>query len=91
VLQNHFGTAISGVNDYRQVFSSPGDDLRMKAILELGHFQRAGIFWKEDWDYLGERVALIHVNDIRAGQSVLFGTGEVDFRSKERTLAGKPV
>lgn len=86
VLQNHFGTAISGVNDYRQVFSSLGDDLRMKAILEVGHFQRAGILWKEGWDYLGERVALIHVNDIRAGQSVLFGTGEVDFRGLMRRI-----
>ena len=80
VLQNHMGTAISTLDDYRQVFDSIGNDPRMKVILEVGHFQRAGISWKQGWDGLGDRVALIHVNEIRAGESVLFGTGEVDFR-----------
>jgi sugar phosphate isomerase/epimerase len=79
-LQNHVGTAISTTEDYRQVFASIGDDPRMKAVLEVGHFQRAGLSWKQGWDCLGDRVALIHVSEIRAGQSVLFGTGEVDFR-----------
>jgi sugar phosphate isomerase/epimerase len=80
VLQNHVGTAISTLDDYRQVYADIGDDPRMKAILEVGHFQRAGLSWEQGWDYLNDRVTLIHVNEIRAGQSVLFGTGEVDFR-----------
>ncbi len=80
VLQNHKGTAISSVDDYKEVFAGIGDDSRMKAILEVGQFQRVGTHWKQGWDYLGDRVALIHVNEIRDGESVLFGTGEVDFR-----------
>ena len=28
---------------------------------------------------MSDRIVLVHVNEIRAGQSVLFGTGEVDF------------
>ena len=79
VLQNHLGTAISTPEDYREVFTGIGDDPRMKAVLEVGHFQRAGFSWKQGWDCLDDRVALIHVNEIRAGQSVLYGTGEVDF------------
>jgi sugar phosphate isomerase/epimerase len=79
VLQNHFGTAISTLEDYKRALASVADDPRMKAILEVGHFQRAGVSWERGWDYLGDRVALIHLNEIRAGQSVLFGAGEVDF------------
>ena len=80
VLQNHLGSAISTLDDYREVFDGIANDPRMKAVLEVGHFQRAGIPWKQGWDFLGDRVALIHINEIRAGESVLFGTGEIDFR-----------
>jgi sugar phosphate isomerase/epimerase len=86
VLQNHFGTAISSLDDYKRVLASVADDSRMKALLEVGHFQRAGVSWERGWDFLGERVALIHLNEIRAGQSVLFGTGEVDFCGLMRRL-----
>ena len=84
VLQNHCGSAITTLEDYKEVFAGIGNDPRMKAILEVGHFHRAGISWKKGWDYLGERVALIHVNEIRDWESVLFGTGEVDFRGLVR-------
>jgi len=86
VLQNHFGTVLSTLDDYKRVLASIDDDPRMKAILEVGHFQRAGVSWEQGWDYLGDRVALIHLNEIRAGQSVLFGTGEVDFSGLMRRL-----
>jgi sugar phosphate isomerase/epimerase len=79
VLQNHFGTVLSTLDDYKRVLASVDEDPRMKALLEVGHFQRAGVSWEQGWDYLGDRVALIHLNEIRAGRSVLFGTGEVDF------------
>ena len=79
VLQNHLGSAISTLDDYRRLYACLGDDHRMKALLEVGHFQRAGLSWKQAWDYLSDRIVLVHVNEIRAGQSVLFGTGEVDF------------
>lgn len=78
VLQNHLGSAISTLDDYRSVLAEI-DDPRMKAVLEVGHFQRAGVHWRDGWDLLGDRIALIHVNEIRDGRSVHFGTGEVDF------------
>ena len=86
VLQNHFGTPISTLDDYKRVLASVADDPRIKALLEVGHFQRAGVSWERGWDYLGDRVALIHLNEIRAGRSVLFGTGEVDFVGLMRRL-----
>ena len=86
MVQNHKGTAIATLGDYREVFESIGNDPRLKAVLEVGHFQRAGISWKAGWDYLGDRVALIHVNDIHHDESVLFGSGEVDFRGLIRHI-----
>jgi len=79
VVQNHAGSAISTLQDYRDVFAMFGHDPRIKAILEVGHFQRLGIPWRDGWDLLEDRIALIHVNEIRNGKSVLYGTGEVDF------------
>ena len=79
VVQNHKGTAITTLEDYREVLDSINDP-RLKGILEVGHFQRVGVSWKQGWDFLGDRIGLIHVNEIREdGQSVHFGTGEVDF------------
>lgn len=78
VLQNHLGSAISSPDDFREVLAGIADP-RMKAVLEVGHFQRAGVDWRAGWELLEGRVALIHVNDIRDGRSVHFGTGHVDF------------
>ena len=79
VVQNHAGSAISTPQDYREAFSLFEHDPRIKAVLEVGHFQRVGIGWREGWDLLRDRIALVHVNDIRHGKSVPYGTGEVDF------------
>jgi sugar phosphate isomerase/epimerase len=78
VLQNHLGSAISSLEDYREVLARIADP-RMQAVLEVGHFQRAGVDWRAGWELLEGRIALIHVNDIRDGRSVHFGTGQVDF------------
>lgn len=78
VLQNHKGSAITTLEDYREVLESI-DDPRMKCILEVGHFQRIGVDWRTGWDLLGDRIALFHVNDIRDGDSVPIGEGDVDF------------
>jgi sugar phosphate isomerase/epimerase len=105
VLQNHAGSAITTLADYEEVFSSLGHDPRLRAVLEVGHFQRVKIPWRDGWDFLevghfqrvkipwrdgwdflGDRVALIHLNEIRAGQSVLFGTGEVDMAGLLREI-----
>ncbi|MCE0521850.1 MAG: sugar phosphate isomerase/epimerase [Methylacidiphilales bacterium] len=79
VLQNHAGSAISTPQDYREVFAMLDHDPRLKAVLEIGHFRRIGVDWQEGWEVLGDRIALIHVNDILGGKSVRYGTGEVDF------------
>jgi sugar phosphate isomerase/epimerase len=78
-LQNHKGSSISTLDDYREVFALLENDPRLKAVLEVGHFQRLGIPWHRGWALLADRITLIHVNEIREGRSVHFGTGEVDF------------
>lgn len=78
VIQNHAGGAIETLEDYDEIFKVANDP-RLKCILEVGHFQRKGISWNTAWDALEEKFALIHVNDIRNGQSVHYGCGEVDF------------
>lgn len=79
VLQNHAGTVISTPDDFRAVFVLLQHDPRMKALLEVGHFQRIGVGWMEGWKLLEGRIGLIHINEIHRGQSVPYGTGEVDF------------
>jgi sugar phosphate isomerase/epimerase len=78
VLQNHRGGPIQTLDDFKEVLQSLDYDPRMKTLLEVGQFHRAGVEWRKGWEWMGERIALIHVNDIREGQSVLYGTGEVD-------------
>jgi sugar phosphate isomerase/epimerase len=79
VLQNHKGTPITTLEDYRAVLGGIADP-RMKTLLEVGHFQRVGVDWRAGCDLLGDRIALVHINEINAdNQSVPFGTGLVDF------------
>lgn len=86
VLQNHAGAAISTLDDFREVLAGIGDP-RIRTLLEVGHFARVGIDWREAYDILGETIALVHVNDIDdRGRSVLFGTGTVDFAGLLRHL-----
>lgn len=78
VLQNHAGTAISTLADFWEVIKGIADD-RMKTLLEVGHFQRIGVSWREGYDLLGDSIALVHINEIRGTESVPYGTGSVDF------------
>lgn len=77
VGQNHFGTPVSSLDDVREVHEGIQDS-RMRALLEVGHFHTAGVSWQEALDYLGDRVALVHIKDQVGGQSVPYGTGEID-------------
>ena len=77
VVQNHRGTAISTLADCREVLEGIGD-ARMKALLEVGHFHSVGVSWPQACELLAGRIALIHVKDQVAAQSVPFGTGEID-------------
>ncbi|CAG7629928.1 sugar phosphate isomerase/epimerase family protein [Paenibacillus allorhizosphaerae] len=77
VLQNHAGSAISTIEDYREVIEGIGDD-RMKTLLEVGHFHTAGVSWRQGCELLGDSIALVHIKDQIGGQSVPFGKGEID-------------
>jgi len=77
VLQNHAGSPISTLEDFREVIEGINDS-RMKTLLEVGHFHNVGVSWKQGYDFLGESIALIHIKDQIGKQSVPFGTGEID-------------
>jgi len=77
VLQNHFGTPISSLDDLRAVIEGIADD-RMKTLLEVGHLHSARVQWREACDLVGDRIALVHIKDQVGRQSVPFGSGEVD-------------
>jgi sugar phosphate isomerase/epimerase len=79
VLQNYHKGPIDTPHDYLEVVTRLNDDPRMKALLEVGQFQRTGVAWRQGWELMDGRIALMHVNDIREGRSVLYGTGDVDF------------
>ncbi|MEW6356967.1 MAG: sugar phosphate isomerase/epimerase family protein [Planctomycetota bacterium] len=77
VLQNHAGTPITSLEDFREVIEGI-NDRRMKTLLEVGHFHKVGVHWKEGYDLLGESIALVHIKDQIGPQPVPFGTGEID-------------
>jgi sugar phosphate isomerase/epimerase len=86
VLQNYHRGPIDTPDDFREVLRRLNHDRRMKALLEVGQFQRTGIGWRQGWDLMEGRIALIHINDIHDGRSVLYGTGDVDFRGLMRQV-----
>lgn len=77
VLQNHAGSAISTLDDFQEVLEGINDD-RMKALLEVGHFHSVGVSWRQGYDLLRDKIALIHIKDQVGRQSVPFGAGEID-------------
>ncbi len=77
VIQNHCGTCIKTLDDYRQVIEGINDP-RMKTLLELGHFHTAGVHWREAYNLLAGTIALVHLKDQIGAESVAFGRGEID-------------
>jgi len=77
VLQNHVGSPISTLQDFREVLRGIKDE-RMKALLEVGQFHSVGVSWKQGCDFLRDKIALIHLKDQIGTQSVPFGSGEID-------------
>lgn len=77
VVQNHAGTAVSTLEDFREVLDGVADD-RLKALLEVGHFHSVGVGWKWAYEQLKGRIALVHIKDQIGRQSVPFGNGEID-------------
>lgn len=77
VIQNHFGTPLTTLDDVRTVYEAI-DDARLSTLLEVGHFHSAGVGWHEAAEYLGGSIALVHVKDQVGKESVAFGEGEID-------------
>jgi sugar phosphate isomerase/epimerase len=77
VIQNHFGTPLTTLEDVRTVYEAVAD-ARLGTLLEVGHFHSAGVGWYEAAGYLGESIALVHVKDQVGKESVPFGEGEID-------------
>lgn len=77
VIQNHYGTALSTLDDVTQVREGIADG-RMRTLLEVGHFHSAGVGWREAADHLGDSIALVHIKDQIGRQSVPFGKGEIE-------------
>jgi sugar phosphate isomerase/epimerase len=77
VVQNHAGTAITTLEDCLRVLDSI-DDVRMKALLEVGHYHTVGVAWPKAYEALHGRIAHVHIKDQVGRQSVPFGTGEID-------------
>ncbi len=89
VLQNHKGTPITTLDDFKQVIDAIADP-RMKTLLEVGHFQRVGVSWQQGMDLLDQSIALVHINEIDDdGQSVPFGQGRVDFQGLFAALSDR--
>jgi sugar phosphate isomerase/epimerase len=78
VLQNQYRTPISSLEDFREVLEGIGDS-RMKTLLEVGHFHSAGVDWRQGYELLGDTIRLVHIKDKVGMQSVVFGTGEIDY------------
>ncbi len=81
VLQNHHGTPLSTVADFREVLVGI-DDPRMQTLLEVGQFVRAGERWEDGFELLSTRstIGLVHFRDMKNGREVPFGEGELDLR-----------
>ena len=95
VIQNHYGTPLSSLEDVKEVFEGIADS-RMRTLLEVGQFHSAGVDWREAADYLGESIALVHIKDQIGTQSVPFGRGDIDlpglfYYLDERSYTGRYV
>jgi sugar phosphate isomerase/epimerase len=88
VVQNHFGTPVTTLDDAKEVHEGI-DDARMRALLEVGHFHSAGVHWHAGVDYLGDRIALVHIKDQVGRQSVPYGSGEIDLPALFATMRAR--
>jgi inosose dehydratase len=85
VVQNHFGTVVSSLEDVREVMDGIADP-RLRSLLEVGHFHSAGVPWRRAVAALGDAIALVHIKDQVGKQSVPFGAGEIDLPGLIRHL-----
>lgn len=79
VLQNHKGTPISTLDDFRAVIEGI-NDTRMKTLLEVGMLYSVGATWDQGYDLLKGSIALVHIKDQIGEERVPFGEGDVDLK-----------
>ena len=81
VLQNHRGTPISSLEDFREVIAGI-DDPHLQTLLEVGQFERAGVAWQEGFELLAANstIGLVHFRDMQDGKDVPFGKGSIDIK-----------
>ncbi len=77
VIQNMSGSALTSIADVQEVLSEVKDP-RLKVLLEVGHLHQCGFYWKDACDAYADRIVLVHLKDLKDGDSVVYGTGEVD-------------
>ncbi len=85
VLQNHVGTPITTLEDFRAIIDGI-NDTRMKTLLEVGMFHTIGVTWDQGCNLLDDSIALVHIKDQIGEQRVPFGEGEVDLEGLFRRL-----
>ena len=85
VVQIHEGRSLESLEDVRQVLKTVNHQKAM-ALHELGSYHAIGVSWKKVIDTFWPRIGLFHLKDMVGGQSVPFGTGEVDFASLFKTV-----
>jgi len=79
VITNHYKTCVETLKDYEEVLNGINSE-RIKCLFEVGQFHSAGIKWKDAYDFLKGRIALVHLKDQIGTQSVPFGKGEIDIK-----------
>ena len=92
VVQIHEGRALDTLEDVIEVLEQINDE-RVKVLHEVGTYHNRGQSWKKICDVFGSRIGLVHVKDMIGGQSMPFGTGEIDlpalFKEMEEKLGYK--
>jgi sugar phosphate isomerase/epimerase len=91
-IEIHANTVIASLADALNLFRQVPDP-RLKAVLEVGHLHKAGDHWRDACRALGERIAIVHLKDIKEGRNVGFHQGEIDLDGlvahlRERSYAG---
>lgn len=77
VVQNHAGSVLS-TDDHIAAVLDGAQDERLKVLLEVGHYEKVGIPWRDPFVRFRDRIAYCHIKDMRGTQSVVFGSGDVD-------------
>lgn len=76
LIQNHKNSCLATVEDYREVLKAVSDP-RLGLVLEVGHFAAVWIDWRKAYEALPGSYQLVHLKDMKDGQCVPWGTGEV--------------